>query len=59
MRAEKVQHLLQALGILGLAGIFLVIAHKAVSDVGTLAHQYSGGEFWLRLGRYVLANLGS
>ncbi len=59
MRAERIQDLLQALGIFGLAGIFLVIAHKAVSDVSALAQQYSGGEFWLRLGRYVIANLGS
>ena len=57
MRAEIVQNLLQALGILGLAGILSVIAHKAASDVSALAYQYSGGEFWLRLGRYVIANL--
>ena len=55
---RSVEDLLQVLGILGIAGIFSVIGHKALSDMGALAAQYAGADFWVRLGRYVIANLG-
>jgi hypothetical protein len=35
-----------------------VIVHKGFVDISALAQQYSGGEFWTRLARYLLANLG-
>jgi hypothetical protein len=49
---------MQAAGIACLAVIVAVIAHKASVDISALAAQYSGGEFWMRLGRYFMANLG-
>lgn len=50
--------LMQAAGIACMAAIVAVIAHKAYADISALAARYSGGEFWVRLGRYFLANLG-
>ena len=47
----------QILAILFIAFIFSVIAHKAYADISLLSHQHSGPEFWVRLGRYFLANI--
>ena len=49
----------QILAILFMAFIFSVIAHKAYADISLLSQQHSGTEFWVRLGRYLLANIAS
>lgn len=54
---ELGKDLMQAAGIACLAVIVAVIAHKAYVDISALTVQYSGGEFWTRLGRFFLANL--
>jgi hypothetical protein len=49
---------MQLLGIACLVALMAVIVHKGFVDVYALAQQYAGGEFWTRLARYLLANLG-
>lgn len=48
---------MQAIGVILSIGIVSVILHKGYADVSALAGQYAGKEFWVRLGRYLLANL--
>lgn len=48
---------LQLLAILCVIGMLSVIFHKGYADIAVLAREFSGAEFWLRLGRYFLANL--
>lgn len=47
----------QILAILFLAFIFSVIAHKAYADISLLAQKHSGSDFWVALGRYLVANI--
>jgi hypothetical protein len=47
----------QTLAIVCMAAILAVVAHNGYTDISALAEQYSGKEFWTRLGRYFLANL--
>ena len=51
------RNVLQALGVAGIVGLLSIIAHKGYADVTALAAKFSGQEFWLRLARYVIANL--
>lgn len=53
----SITDLSQILAILFIAFIFSVIAHKAYADISLLSQQHSGTEFWVRLGRYFLANI--
>ena len=55
---RSLKDLMQVLGIACLVGLVAIIAHKGIVDVSALARQYSGEEFWTRLARYLLANLG-
>lgn len=55
---RSAKDVMQVLGIACLVALVAIIVHKAVVDVAALAQQYSGGEFWTRLARYLLANLG-
>ena len=56
--SESLTTAMQVVAALCLAGIVGVILHKASGDIRTLAEQYSGSEFWVALGRYLLRNLG-
>ncbi len=55
---ERFKTVLQVLAILLLAGILGMVFHKGFHDVGALAEQHSGAEFWKALARMVLKNLG-
>ena len=48
---------LQLLAVLCLIGLFSMIGHKVFADIGVLAQQHSGGDFWAALARHVLRNL--
>lgn len=50
---------LQALAVLLAMGIVGLIAQKGHADVTALAQKYSGMELWVRLARYVIANIAS
>lgn len=54
---SSIKDVSQILAILFIAFIFSVIAHKAYADISLLSQQHSGPEFWVRLGRYFLANI--
>jgi hypothetical protein len=55
---RSLKDVMQVLGIACLVLLAAVIVHKGFVDISALAQQYSGGEFWTRLARYLLANLG-
>jgi hypothetical protein len=55
---RSLKDVMQVLGIACLVALAAVIVHKGFVDISALAQQYSGGEFWTRLARYLLANLG-
>ena len=48
---------LQVVGVLGLLLICAVVFHKAIADIAALAERFSGRQFWVELGRYVMRNL--
>jgi hypothetical protein len=55
--SNAAKNVMQAIGVIGIAGIVLVVLHKGHADISLLAEQYAGKEFWTRLARYLLANL--
>ena len=54
---SSARNIMQVIGIVCLALLLSIIAHKAYTDISVLAHKHSGSEFWVALGRYLLANL--
>jgi len=54
---DPVKDMLQVVAILCAIAFFSMLLHKGYADIWGLAQQYSGAEFWLRLGRYLIANL--
>lgn len=48
---------MQVLAIFSMIVMFSIILHKGYAGISALARQYSGEEFWLRLARYLIANL--
>lgn len=56
---NRVQDVTQAIAIGCLAVLFSMIVHKGYVDVSALAAKHSGGEFWVAVARYLLANLAS
>lgn len=54
---EIYKTVLQVVAILMLAGIVLMVLHKGYADVGQLARDNPGGDFWKALARYVFRNL--
>ena len=55
--ADAAATALQVLAILALAAIFLVLLHKAYTDVTSIAHSHGRGNFWPALLRYLFRNL--
>jgi hypothetical protein len=51
------KRLSQALGILAMAFLLGMIAHKGHADISVLAGKYSGSEFWVQVASYFIANL--
>lgn len=51
------KNFMQAVAILCLAALFAMIAHKAYADISLLVAKHSGAEFWVALGRYLIANV--
>jgi len=47
----------QVLGIIALAFLLGMVAHKGHADISVLAGKYSGGELWMEVARYFVANL--
>jgi hypothetical protein len=54
---SSARNVMQVIGIVCLALLLSIIAHKAYTDISVLAHKHSGSEFWVALGRYLLANI--
>ena len=50
---------MQVAGILGLAAIVSIVAHKTYMDVDKLAQKHSGIEFWAELAKQILRNLAA
>lgn len=57
LRDERFKTALQIVAIACLMGLVAVIFHKAFADISVLWQQYSGGDFWVSLGRYLFRNL--
>lgn len=56
--AEEIfRTVLQVLAILMLAGIILMVLHKGYADMGQLARDNPGDDFWKALARHVFRNL--
>lgn len=57
-RADEIfKTVLQVLAIAMLAGIVLMVLHKGHADMGQLARDHPGDDFWKALARYVFRNL--
>jgi hypothetical protein len=54
---ERAKDVMQVLAILYTGAFFAMILHKGCADIFDLAQRYAGGEFWVRLARYAIANL--
>lgn len=54
---ESVKDVMQVLAVLCMIALVSVIVHKGYADVLALSQKYSGEEFWVRLARYLIANL--
>jgi hypothetical protein len=54
---ERFKTVAQVLAILSLAGIMLVLLHKAYADFAALRAANPGGDFWAALARYIFRNL--
>lgn len=54
---ESVKDVMQVLAVLCVIALVSMILHKAYADVSALSQNYAGGEFWIRLARYLIANL--
>jgi hypothetical protein len=55
--AGSVKNVMQVLAIFCMIAFVSILFHKGYTDIAALAEQYSGQEFWRRLGRYLIANL--
>lgn len=51
------KNLLQIVAIFCMILVWVIIVHKAYGTVAALAQKHSGVEFWLALGRHLMANL--
>ena len=56
-REETAKDALQLVGVFWIAFIITMILYRGYVMVSGLAERYSGAEFWVRLGRQVIANL--
>ena len=54
---ERFKTVLQVLAILMLVGMVGMVFHKAFHDVGAIADQHSGADFWKAVVRMVFKNL--
>jgi len=48
---------MQGLAVFCMIALVSIILYKGYADVSALYQKYSGEEFWLRLVRYLVANL--
>ena len=56
-RTALIKTALQIFAILCLVLLLAMVVHKALTDMSSLARQYSGTDFWVALARQVLRTL--